>query len=155
MTVSEATILLVEDEQNDVFFVQRCFEKARLLNPLQVVHDGDQAMEYLKGEGDFADRKKHPLPCMVLLDLRMPRTNGFELLEWLQTQPSLKKLKAVVMTSSSESPDIDQALQLGAASWILKPPTPEALLHVMNGINGQSLALRAPDDPAPSNQPNR
>src|SRR5438132_514477 len=114
MTLNQATILLAEDNPNDVFFMKRGFEKARLLNPLQVVHDGEQAVEYLQGTGPYADRTIHPFPFLLLLDLRMPRKNGFEVLEWLRQQPGLRRLLTVVLTASKEGPDINRAYDLGA-----------------------------------------
>jgi CheY-like chemotaxis protein len=139
--LSEATILLAEDDANDVFFMKRCFSKARLLNPLQVVRDGQEAVEYLKGEGAFADRQKYPLPVLLLLDLRMPRRSGFEVLEWLRQQPGLKRLTAVVLTSSAESPDINRAYDLGANSYLVKPPEVNALREMLDRLNSYWLAV--------------
>ena len=89
MTLDQATILLAEDDQNDVFFMQRAFSQARLLNPLKVVRDGEETIQYLQGEGVYADRVQYPFPVLLLLDLRMPRRNGFDVLEWLRQQPGL------------------------------------------------------------------
>jgi CheY-like chemotaxis protein len=150
MKLEQTTILLAEDETNDVFFMQRCFEKARLLNPLQVVNDGVQAMAYLKGEGEYADREKFPFPILMLLDLRMPRKSGFEVLEWRASQPGLKRLPTVVLTSSKEGPDINRAYDLGANSYLVKPPQPEALAEMFQRLNSYWVALNVPPDCAPN-----
>src|SRR5437867_489725 len=146
MTLNNATILLAEDDPNDVFFIKRGFEKARLVNPLQVVQDGEQAIEYLKGDGPYADRAQFPFPFLLLLDLRLPRKSGFEVLGWLRQQPGLKRLTTVVLTSSKEGPDINRAYDLGANSYLLKPPDAEALLELFQRLNGYWVALNKPPD---------
>jgi len=92
--LQEATILLVEDDSNDVFLMERAFNKARLANPLKVVRDGEEAISYLLGEGIYADRAEYPMPFMILLDLKMPRLSGFEVLEWLESQPLYRKFRS-------------------------------------------------------------
>ena len=81
------TILLVEDEVNDVFFMKHAFEEVGILNPLQVAVDGQEAMDYLGGHGAYADRERFPLPCLTLLDLKLPRVMGLEVLQWIREQP--------------------------------------------------------------------
>jgi CheY-like chemotaxis protein len=149
MSLDNATILLVEDEPNDVFFMERAFEKARLLNPLKVVSDGDQAIAYLKGDGQYADREKFPFPFLMLLDLRMPRRNGFEVLEWLRAQPGLRRLLTVVLTASKDGPDINQAYDLGANSYLVKPPKPEALTEMFQRLNSYWVAMNQPPECCP------
>src|SRR5678816_4089458 len=95
-----STILLAEDNEDDIILMQRAFARARLANPLQVVHDGDEAISYLAGEPPYSDRLSHPFPLMLLLDLHLPKVNGFEVLRWLQAQPGLRDLIVVVLTSS-------------------------------------------------------
>ena len=146
MTLNQATVLLAEDNPNDVFFIRRGFEKARLPNPLQVVNDGDQAMDYLKGDGPYADRSQYPFPFLLLLDLRLPRKSGFEVLEWLRQQPRLKRLMTVVLTSSKEGPDINRAYDLGANSYLVKPPDAEALRELLDRLNGYWVGLNQPPD---------
>lgn len=114
-------ILLVEDDPNDVLLIQRAFQKAGLHNSLKVVRNGDEAIEYLNGEGDYADRQRFPLPFLVLLDLKMPGTDGFEVLTWARNTPSLKRLLVVVLTSSNLQSDVDKAYDLGANSYLVKP----------------------------------
>lgn len=119
--LNHKTILLVEDDPNDVLLIQRAFQKAGLHNSLKVVRNGDQAIEYLRGEDAYADRERFPLPFLVLLDLKMPGTDGFEVLGWARNQPSLKRLLIVVLTSSNLQADVDRAYDLGANSYLVKP----------------------------------
>src|SRR5215831_10177473 len=114
-------ILLVEDDPNDILLIQRAFQKAGLHNSLQVVRNGDQALEYLNGENSYADRERFPLPFLVLLDLKMPGTDGFEVLTWARSSPGLKRLLIVVLTSSNLQADVDKAYELGANSYLVKP----------------------------------
>ena len=81
------TILQVEDDPNDVFFLQHAMKKAGVANPVQVATDGQQAIDYLRGVGKFADRKKFPLPCLILLDLKLPHVMGLDVLKWIRQQP--------------------------------------------------------------------
>ena len=92
------TILLVEDEENDVFFLKHAFEEVGVLNPLRVAQDGQEALDYLSGRGEYADRERFPLPCLILLDLKLPRVMGFEVLQWIREQPALKTLIVVVLS---------------------------------------------------------
>ena len=107
--IGKLSILLAEDEQNDVFLIRRAFQKAQLLNPIRVVSDGHEAISYLRGDGKYADREQFPLPTLVLLDLKMPRLGGFDVIAWVRQQPGLKRLPLVVLTSSKEGPDINRA----------------------------------------------
>src|SRR5215467_13345807 len=109
MNLSEFTILLVEDEPDDVMNIQRAFRKAKLANPLQVVNDGDSAVAYLNGDPPYNDRTRYPLPTLALLDLKLPRRSGLEVLAWMRKQPHLKRLPVVILTSSSERADINSA----------------------------------------------
>jgi len=117
------TFLLAEDDSNDAFFVEQGFKKSPGAIELRTVQDGAQAMEYIQGKGNFADRQKFPLPDVVLLDIKMPRVNGFEFLHWLRNDaPSNVRLTPVViMSSSSESSDVTRAYTLGANSYFVKP----------------------------------
>jgi len=114
-------ILLVEDDSNDVVLLQRAFQKAGLRDSIRIVRDGEQAIHYLSGEGEYSDRDRFPLPFLILLDLKMPGTNGFEVLQWIREQPSLSPLRIVVLTSSDHLRDVNRAYQLGANSFLVKP----------------------------------
>lgn len=128
-------ILLVEDDPNDVLLVQRAFRKGNLSAAVHVTTDGQQAEDYLAGRDGYADRGAHPLPSLVLLDLKLPRKSGHELLAWLREQPLLKRLPVVVLTSSRESPDITRAYELGANSYLVKPVAFDDLVELMKRLN--------------------
>jgi CheY-like chemotaxis protein len=129
------TILLVEDSADDALLIKRAFRKAKIANPIQTVSDGDEAVAYLSGAERYGDRRQFPLPVMIILDLKLPRRSGFEVLEWLRSQPGLKRTPVVVLTSSKETVDVNHAYELGANSYLLKPVTFEALQEIMKTVN--------------------
>jgi len=131
MTFETQTILLTEDNEDDIFIFERAFRKSGATNRLEVVRDGQEAHDYLAGAGKFADRKQFPLPALMLLDLKLPLRNGLELLEWLRSQPKLKNLPVVVLTSSAEHRDLDAARELGARYYLVKPPTPKTIAEII------------------------
>jgi len=135
------TILLVEDDQNDVFFLQYAFENAGIQNPVQVVDDGQEAINYLAGSGAYADRQQFPLPCLVLLDLKLPGKMGNDVLRWIRNQPSLSHLLVVVLTSSSDANDVDGAYEWGAQSYLVKPLSLEKRLEMARAIKNYWLDL--------------
>jgi CheY-like chemotaxis protein len=139
--IDSATVLLAEDDPDDVLLTHLAFEKARLANPLQVVRDGEEAIAYLKGEGRFRDRVRYPLPILLLLDLNMPKINGFQVLEWLQTHPMLSRMPVAVMTSSDHDPHVTRAYELGADSYLIKPPDAEALLALVQRLRAYWLIV--------------
>jgi CheY-like chemotaxis protein len=114
-------ILLVEDDPNDTVLIRRAFQKAGFGDSLKIVSDGGQAMQYLQGQKEYGDRARFPLPFLLLLDLKMPGTDGFEVLQWIRRQPDLKRLLVVVLTSSNLQTDVDRAYDLGANSYLVKP----------------------------------
>jgi len=114
------TILQVEDDPNDVFLLQHAMKKVGVTNPIQIARDGQQAIEYLKGAGKYADRKQFPLPCLVLLDLKLPYLMGLDVLEWIRKQPGAP-LTVVILTASREEADIAAAYRLGANAFLTKP----------------------------------
>lgn len=114
-------LLLAEDDDNDVWFLQRALAEAGVENPLHVVHDGEQAIAYLAGEGEFANRDEFPLPYLMILDLKMPRKTGLDVLSWLRTQEALSCLPVIVFSSSAHPHDVEQAYRLGANSFVVKP----------------------------------
>ncbi len=115
------SILLAEDREEDIILIQKSFKKAGIGNPLFIVRDGEEAINYLSGTGRFADRAQYPFPALFLLDLKMPATDGFDVLRWISTQPDLKSLRVIVLTSSESIRDVDMAYKLGASSFLVKP----------------------------------
>ena len=138
--MSNKIILLVEDDPNDVLLIQRAFQKAGLADSLKVVNDGDEAIEYLTGHGRFDDRSLFPLPYLLLLDLKMPGTDGFEVLRWARNQENLKRLLIVVLTSSNLQADVDRAYELGANSYLVKPVGFDALTDLVRILQGYWVA---------------
>lgn len=130
-------ILHIEDDPNDVVLVGMAFRKAKLDVNLQAVTDGDMAVNYLGGEGIYADRKTHPLPALVLLDLKLPRKSGLEVLSWLRSQshPYLKRVPVVMLTSSNQPGDIDAAYELGANSYLVKPGDLLVLIEAVKSLH--------------------
>lgn len=141
MIPQDYPILLVEDNPDDVLLIRRASRKANLLNPLYVVEDGEQAIAYLSGQGIYADRNRYPLPVLILLDLKLPRKSGFEVLAWLKTHPQLRRIPVVVLTSSRESPDIVRAYDLGANSYLVKPVGFEDLVEMVRTLKLYWLIL--------------
>ena len=133
--------MLAEDDPNDVLLIQRAFQRTHLANPVQVVRDGEEALAYLSGQGAFADRERHPLPVLMLMDLKMPRKTGLEVLAWLRQQPGLKRLPVIVLTSSNQSPDINRAYELGANSYLVKPAGFDSLLELVKNLDMYWLIL--------------
>jgi CheY-like chemotaxis protein len=139
--VNVHAILMAEDDENDVFFLERAFKQAQIVNPVNRVKDGEEAIAYLAGEGIYTDRGKYPLPYLMLLDLKMPRKGGFEVIQWVREQPGLKRLPLVVLTSSKEDPDINRAYELGANTYLVKPVKFEGLVEMMKTLNLYWLIL--------------
>jgi CheY-like chemotaxis protein len=131
-----SVILLAEDLESDVLLMKRAFKKARIVNPLQVVRDGEQVLAYLRGEGEYGNRDEYPLPSLLLLDLKMPRMNGFEVLSWVRAQPNFASLRIVVLTASRELQDVNKAYQLGANTFLVKPTDFDQLVVMMQALQG-------------------
>lgn len=144
MTDHRQTILLVEDNEDDVFAMRRALRLARIGNPLQVVTDGEQALDYLSGANGFAERHKHPLPFIIFLDLKLPYVDGFEVLSWIRRQPALDNVIVVVLTSSAESRDQEKARALGARTYLIKPPTAESLSGIFDSLKSYWTARGLP-----------
>jgi CheY-like chemotaxis protein len=119
--VSEtAVILIVEDRDDDILLMRKAFEKMSLPNPIKFVREGEEAIAYLSGEGKYANRDEYPLPALVLLDLKLPRIDGFEVLSWIRKREGIRGLPVVVLTSSSQLRDVNRAYELGANSFFVK-----------------------------------
>jgi CheY-like chemotaxis protein len=130
-------ILHVEDDPNDVVLVELAFRKAKTDSKLVVVNDGEQAVNYLSGEGNYSDRTIHPIPALMLLDLKLPRKSGLEVLAWIraQPQPQLRRLPVLMLTSSNQLRDIDAAYDLGVNSYLVKPGDLSVLTELIKTIH--------------------
>ena len=125
------TILVVEDDPNDVIFLQRALQKNGIKNPISVLSDGDEAIAYLTGAGKYLDRIKYPFPKVIMLDLKMPRRGGLEFLEWLSEHPGYRVIPTLVLTSSKLNDDVIKAYGLGANSYMVKPSNVDDLQQMM------------------------
>jgi CheY-like chemotaxis protein len=114
------TILLAEDREDDIILLQRAFKEGGIRYPLYIVRDGEEAISYLAGFGRYSNRELYPLPALLLLDLTLPVTDGFEVLRWIRSRPELSDLPVVVLTQSDRIRDVNQAYRLGAFSFIVK-----------------------------------
>lgn len=135
MGQAEPAILLVEDSEDDVFIMKHALKQAHISNPLHVVTTGQAAVDYLSGVNEYADREKFPLPFIVFLDLKLPFVDGFEILAWMKPRHELSSMVVVVLTSSPEEKDHERAYALGARSYLVKPPTAQALKDVFDSLN--------------------
>jgi CheY-like chemotaxis protein len=141
VNASAYPILLVEDSPDDALLIQRAFRKANLANPVQLVRDGEEAVAYLSGAAPYADRTRFPLPVFMLLDLKLPRRSGLEVLAWVRQESVVRRLPVVVLTSSRESVDVNRAYDLGVNSYLTKPVGFEALLEMVKNVNLYWLVL--------------
>jgi CheY-like chemotaxis protein len=144
------TILLVEDNEDDAFFMQRALRDAGIQNPVQLAGDGRQAIDYLSGAGKYADRATYPLPVIVFLDLKLPFKSGHDVLEWIRAQPQFARLIVIVLTSSSEPVDLNRAYKAGANSYVVKPATAEQLLETAKAFKLWWLGQNMVSEKAPS-----
>jgi CheY-like chemotaxis protein len=131
----------VEDDPNDVLLFQHACNRAGMTANLQVVVDGDQAVGYLRGSEAFSNRDHHPLPNLILLDLKMPRVNGFDVLGWLRKEDRFKNVPVIVLSSSIHKNDIKRAYALGANSFLVKPVGFDALVDLAKTIDLYWLQL--------------
>jgi CheY-like chemotaxis protein len=129
------TILLADDSPNDLMLMRIAFKKAESNTPIQEVHNGEEAIAYLGGEGQYNDRNKFPLPVVLLLDLNMPMKNGFEVLQWLRTHSQLKRMSVIILTASMRMEDVERAFDLGAHAFLVKPPTVEQLVIMVRRLH--------------------
>ena len=134
MDTKEFTVLLIEDDLNDIFLVKRAFKMARLETPLQIVTDGEEAIGYLKGEGRYADREAHPLPHLIVMDLKMPRRSGFEVLQWIRHDGLLRRIPVVIVSASNHPEEINRAYELGANAYMIKPVDFRSVEHLFECI---------------------
>jgi CheY-like chemotaxis protein len=142
-------VLYAEDEDNDVFIMKRAFRDAAVPNPLIIATNGQEAIDYLSGAGQYADRAKSPLPRLLLLDLKMPRVSGFEVLQWIRGQRNFDALPVVILTSSTHHEDMLKAYGLRANAYLIKPTHPAKLLEMTKSIKDFWLTQNEPPPTEP------
>ncbi len=139
-------ILVADDSEEDAFILKRAFEKAGVEVPILFVKDGHELVRYLSGENGYADRRAHPMPRLLLLDLKMPKLDGFDVLRWLQQQPELRRLVVTVLSSSDESRDVNLAYDLGANSYVVKPTSMDGYRQIIEKLRDYWLEVNRPAD---------
>jgi CheY-like chemotaxis protein len=143
-TLREHCVLVVEDNADDVLFIQRAMRKTGIKCPIQVVGDGEAAVEYLEARGPFSDRGQFPSPTLVLLDLKLPRRSGLEVLKWIRGDGGLHKLTVVMLTGSQEVTDVNAAYVAGANSYLVKPISPSAMSELVQTLSLYWLVTNEP-----------
>lgn len=133
-----AVILMIEDDPNDVFLMKRALERAGLDFPVRSVPDGEEAVAYLEGSGRYADRDSHPVPCMVLLDFKLPRRNGLEVLRWLRARKDLEDLPVLMISSSTRPEDKKAAIDNGIEAYRVKPVSFEEMIRLATEIRDRA-----------------
>jgi len=128
-------VLYVEDDENDLFLMERAFEKVKVEHPLRNLPDGREAISYLSGSGSYTNRSENPVPALVLLDLSMPGKGGLDVLQWVRSQPALSHIPVVVLTSSNQDSDVQRAGQLGANGYLIKPGEPDELVRMISELH--------------------
>jgi CheY-like chemotaxis protein len=144
-----APILVVEDNENDVTLIRRTLANACLPNPQHFVESGEEAINYLVGAGPYSDRTNYPLPALLLLDLKLPGKDGFEVLQWIRGHRNFANLRVVVLTSSNEIRDVQKAYRLGANSFLVKPLEFENVRELFSTIGWQLWSSETTMAPAP------
>jgi CheY-like chemotaxis protein len=144
MKITHAPILLIENDPTDALLVQRAFRKAEFDIRVKIVPSGEAAIEYLRGDGEYGDRVAHPLPVMLVVDLKMPPPAGIEVIEWVRAQPGIKRLPVVVLSSSRDSHDVDRAYDAGASSYLVKPVAFDALQMMLTTFGHYWLNFNTP-----------
>ena len=144
MTENLRAILIVEDESADAALLLRGFEKAEVLNPVIHLSNGDEALRYLAGKDKYADRNQYPLPALMLLDLKLPGMTGIQLLQWMRIQGEVKRIPVVVLTSNEDPKTINDAYDLGANSYLVKPGNPAEIAKMVQTIQRYWIKLNEP-----------
>jgi CheY-like chemotaxis protein len=142
-----SVIMLVDDSWDDLELMRVAFRKAGVKNPVAEMHSGEQAISYLSGENGYADRRHFPLPCLIITDLKMPGVDGFELLEWLKTQPVLDRVPKIVLTGSNDVRDRKRADELGCSACFVKPDQLDGLAALMRRMNEDWISKFCPVEP--------
>ena len=132
--MNHPAILQLEDDENDVMFLQFAFKAAQIPNPLRTVRDGQEAIDYLSGKGAYVDREKFPIPLLVLLDLKTPRLSGQEVLKWIRAQPALRNLVCIILSASGNHHDVNAAYAAGANAFLVKPAGLDKLTELVRAV---------------------
>jgi CheY-like chemotaxis protein len=151
MTIENPVILVVDDSAEDALLMKLGFGRAGFNRPLQFAADGDEAIAYLDGSDRYADRTRFPLPTVVLMDLNMPRKDGFEVLAWIRAHQTFRRLPVNILSASNRPEDITRAYDLGANSYLLKPGNLDGLVEMAKTFLAWSRIIR----PAPDSSPRR
>jgi CheY-like chemotaxis protein len=138
--MNQRPILYAEDEEDDAIFMERAFKQAGISHRLIIVPDGQEAIDYCAGAGSYFDREEHPLPCIVLLDLNLPKKSGLEVLKFIRSTPPISTLPVIVITSSLQDADIHRAYLQGANAYLVKPSRPAELVTTVKTIKDFWLA---------------
>ena len=140
----ERAVLVVDDDESDLLFLQRAFREVQISNPVRTASDGQEAIDYLSGSGKFADRAQYELPRLMILDLKMPRVTGLEVLRWLRAQSDLIRLPVIVFSSSAYPADVIEAYQNGANAFVTKPSGTAPRAELARMIKDFWLTLNEP-----------
>jgi CheY-like chemotaxis protein len=138
-TQTESVLLMVEDDPDDAFMTRHALEKHQIPQRIIHVRDGEEAIKYLKGDAPYNDRAEFPLPVLMLLDLKMPKVTGFDVLDWLRTRPELASIPVVILTGSIHKQDRIAAHKLGAAGFEVRPVDFKALTNILEGVGNRWL----------------
>ena len=141
---SDNPILIVEDSEHDLFFMRYAFREAGVKNRVVELRDGQQAINYLSGKGEFCDRVRFPLPCLIITDLKMPVVDGFGLLKWLSAQPDFDRVPKIILSSSGEQVDRKRAAELGSCAYFVKPGGIKDLVQVVKHLDSTWIAEHCP-----------
>src|ERR1700757_1452570 len=144
MNNDEVEIMLVEDNPDDAALTIRALKKQNIANKLIHLKDGVEALDFIYGKGNYAGRNIQITPKVILLDLKMPKVNGMEVLEKLKSDETTKSIPIVMLTSSAEDPDIEKCYQLGANSYIVKPVEFEEFTKAVAGLGMYWMLLNKP-----------
>lgn len=145
MKTLHPTILVVDDSPDDQLLIKHAFKKIGVTDPINVVSDGAEAIAYMMGEGKFADRKKYAYPTFILTDLKMPKKDGFAVLEFLKGNPEWAVIPTIVFSASADLDDIKKAYMLGASSYHVKPRTHGALVHQILVLHAYWMTCEVPE----------
>ncbi len=144
MNGEDKAILLVDDSREDLLLMRYAFRRAGIWQRVIELHNGQDAIEYFAGLGAYQDRRRYPLPCVIITDLKMPQVDGFVVLEWLQRQPELARVPRLVLSCSGEEQDRKRAAELGACGYFVKPAEVEELVEVVKHLNDTWIAEHCP-----------